>query len=240
MTTQTPPHVESSAVLGPDGLALGIKPYYQDAAVTIYHGDCRNIITHLRDIDVVCTDPPYGMAYKSNYRKGGNPFGEIQGDKLYDFEVLANLISLARCAVYAFGRWDNLRDMPPPKSVLAWVKNNWSMGDLEHEYARQWEMCAFYAKDGHEWAKGRPQDVIMRDRVNPNGMQHPTEKPVSLLTKLLSDTKCSTVLDPYMGSGSTLCAAKDLGKRAIGIEIEERYCEVAARRLAQDVLDLGA
>lgn len=213
-----------------------MKPYYQDGYVTIYNGDSREIVTRLEPMDVVLTDPPYGMAYKSNFRIDKKQFDGLQGDKLYDMEMLANLIAMSKCATYAFGRWDNLKDMPPPKSVIAWVKNNWSMGDLEHEYARQWEMCAFYAKEGHKWADGRPQDVIHCDRVNPNAMQHPTEKPIGLLTKLLSGVECETVLDPYMGSGSTLRAAKDLGKRAIGIEIEEKYCEVAAVRMAQECL----
>lgn len=211
-----------------------MKPYYEDNHCIIYHGDSREILTNLAPVDVVLTDPPYGMEYKSNYRIGGNPFGKIEGDSLYDFGMISNFLKIARCGVFAFGRWDNLTGMPKPKSVIVWVKNNWGMGDLEHEFARQWEMCAFWAGEDHKWANGRPQDVIHHDRVNPSSMQHPTQKPVGLMTKLLQSMECETVLDPYMGSGSTLRAAKDLGKKAIGIELEERYCEVAAKRLRQE------
>ncbi len=217
---------------------MQMKTYYEDNNVTIYHGDSREIVSRLDPVDVVLTDPPYGMSYKSNARSDKTQFDVLQGDEVYDMEMLATLIAMSKCATYSFGRWDNLADMPKPKSVIVWIKNGHSMGDLKHEYARQWEMCAFYAKEGHEWANGRPSDVIHAARVNPALMQHPTEKPVELMTNLLFGVKCETVLDPYMGSGSTLRAAKDLGKRAIGIEIEERYCEVAARRMAQECLPL--
>jgi site-specific DNA-methyltransferase (adenine-specific) len=107
------------------------------------------------------------------------------------------------------------------------------MGDLEHEHGRQWEACCFYPRELHGFVKRIP-DVIYANRTGNN--QHPTEKPESLLRQIIQANVCESVLDPFMGSGTTLRAAKDLGRKAIGIEIEEKYCEISARRLSQEVL----
>lgn len=212
-----------------------MKPYYDQDGITIYHGDCKEVLSDLPPIDIVLTDPPYGINYQSNHHKGLK-FDKLQGDGIYPVETLKDLIRLSRNAVYAFTRWDMLWKLPTPKSFIVWVKNNWGMGDLQHEYARQWEGCAFYANSGHEWTDGRPQDVLIVDRVGSGQLKHPTEKPIVLLEKLLIQCQGDMVLDPFMGSGSTLRAAKNLNKKAIGIEIEEKYCELAAERMAQGVL----
>ncbi len=208
-----------------------MKPYYDQGGITIYHGDCREILPLLDPVDLVLTDPPYGMAFRSNYRLERHD--RIQGDDCLPVAIISEAIAKARRAAYVFCRWDNLGDMPPARSVLAWVKNNWSMGDLEHEHGRQWEAICFYPKAGHEFVKRIP-DVLTADRTG-NDL-HPTQKPVSLIVKLLAANVGETILDPFMGSGTTLRAAKDLGRKAIGIEIEERYCEIAANRLRQEVL----
>jgi len=119
--------------------------------------------------------------------------------------------------------------MPPPKSVLVWVKNNWSMGDLKHEHGRQWEACCFYAQPEHKFIK-RISDVILAKRTG--NIFHPTEKPVKVMLRLIGCNAGEIILDPFMGSGTTLIAAKELGRKAIGIEIEEKYCEIAAKRLS--------
>lgn len=210
-----------------------MKAYYQDDAVTIYHGDSRLILPELAPVDILLTDPPYGMNFQSNYRTVKHL--KIANDGTLDVEFLLRAIAIAQRAAYIFCRWDNLSEMPKPKSVLAWVKNNWSMGDLKHEHGRQWEACCFYARGGHEFLKRIP-DVIHADRTG--NEQHPTEKPVTLLAQIIAANVGETILDPFMGSGTTLRAAKDLGRKAIGIELEEKYCEIAARRMSQEVLAL--
>lgn len=209
------------------------KPYYDEGGITIYHGDCREILPHLPKVDLVLTDPPYGMSFVSNHRHVKH--SAIVNDDALPIDLIWLSMSKASRAAYFFCRWNNLQQMPKPKSVLAWVKNNWSMGDLEHEHGRQWEACCFYAMEGHAFAKRIP-DVIFADRTGNN--LHPTEKPQDLLERIILANECELILDPFMGSGTTLRAAKDLGRKAIGIEIEEKYCEIAVRRLAQEVLAL--
>jgi len=216
-----------------------LHPYYHDEqyGITIYHGDCRDILPHLDPVDLVLTDPPYGMEYLSNYYKGGNPHAKIIGDSDYPLDVLEACIKKASNAVFSFCRWENLKDMPKPKSFIVWVKNNWSAGDLIHEYGRQWEGIAFYPQDGHEF-NGRPSDIIDTRRIPPTKLLHPTEKPISVIIALLKTNAGDTILDPFMGSGTTLVAAKQLGRKAIGIEIEQKYCDIAIDRLRQGVLQL--
>ena len=132
--------------------------------------------------------------------------------------------------MYVFCRWDNLNELPKPKSVIAWVKNKWSMGDLKHEHGRQWEAIAFYPQEKHEFKKRIP-DVIRANRTGNN--LHPTEKPISLIKTIIDANIGNTILDPFMGSGTTLVAAKQLGRDAVGIEISEKYCEIARKRLEE-------
>lgn len=207
-----------------------IKPYYEEKGITIYHGDCREIVPQLT-VDLILTDPPYGMNFQSNHRTIKH--SKIVGDDRMDVDFIITLIMKADRACYVFCRWDNLYMMPPPKSVLVWIKNNWSMGDLLHEHGRQWEAICFYPGKNHEFIKRIP-DVINADRTGNN--DHPTEKPSGLLRIILEANHGNIILDPFMGSGTTLRAAKDSGRTAIGIEIEEKYCEIAVKRLAQEVL----
>jgi site-specific DNA-methyltransferase (adenine-specific) len=209
------------------------KPYYQDDAVTLYHGDCRELIPQLGRFDLVITDPPYGMNFQSNHRL--KKHDKIHGDKTLPLDLIYLAMHAADNAAYFFCRWDNIHQMPKPKSVLAWVKNNWSMGDLDHEHGRQWEACCFYAMDGHKFIRRIP-DVIHSDRTG-NAM-HPTEKPEGLMSTLIAANEGETILDPFAGSGTTGRAAKDLGRKCVLIEREEKYCEIAARRMAQEVLAL--
>lgn len=210
-----------------------MKPYYEEDGITIYHGDCREVLPCIEMVDLIVTDPPYGMQFVSNHRIIKHD--RIVGDE--EMPATDSIISKALRAAYVFCRWDNLCDLPKPTSVLAWVKNNWSMGDLNHEHGRQWEAIAFYAWGKHEFIKRIP-DVVFDDRTG--NEFHPTQKPAHLLKTLIGCNVGDLVLDPFMGSGTTLRAAKDLGRKAIGIEIEEKYCEIAAKRLAQKVLAFNA
>ncbi len=211
-----------------------MKPYYDHAGIQIFLSDCREILPTLEPVDLVLTDPPYGMQFRSNDRIVKHD--RIVGDDHLPLDLIQLSIEKALNAAYVFCRWNNLYEMPQPKSVLAWIKNGGSMGDLQHEHGRQWEAVCFYPKPNHEFIK-RISDVLYADRTGNN--RHPTEKPLNLMVQLIQANVGDTILDPFMGSGTTLRAAKDLDRKAIGIEIEERYCEIAANRLSQEVLDFG-
>lgn len=194
---------------------------------TLYLGDCREVLPALGKVDAVVTDPPYGMAFQSNYRT--QKHAAIANDRGIESLLFACGLQPSHSA-YVFCRWDNLADIPKPRSLVTWVKNNWSMGDLDHEHARQTEIAAFYPGPDHFFPKGRPQDVIRAPRTGNN--HHPTEKPEQLMRAFVEWTS-GTILDPFMGSGTTGVACVKLGRKFIGIEIDEGYFDIACKRIRE-------
>lgn len=194
--------------------------------VTLYCGDCREILPDLGKVDAVVTDPPYGMSFQSNYRSAQH--ASIANDGSDECLKFACNIAAIHSS-YIFCRWDNLADIPKPRSLVTWVKNNWSMGDLAHEHARQTEVIAFYPGELHFFPNGRPQDVVRAPRTD--NANHPTEKPVSLMRAVVGWTT-GLILDPFMGSGTTGVAAVKMGRKFIGIEIEPKYFDIACRRIS--------
>lgn len=221
-----------------------MKPYYQDSACTIYHGDCRALLPDLPEPDAVICDPPYGIKHVSSH--GASWEGtEIQNDgttELRDW-LWERFAALPR-AMFGIS-WKQ----PPPRNVrmaLIWDKGPaFGAGDLRIPWKPSWEEI-YIAGDG--WT-GRRDEGVLRGPCIPSweqgpamdgrGRKHPHEKPVWLASRLIEKLpEASAILDPCMGTGFVLLAAKLLGKTAIGIEIEERYCEIAASRLSQGVLAL--
>ena len=174
--------------------------------------------------DCVVTDPPYGMGFVNNHRKVKHK--EIEGDS-------TNAALLHACSMtvehskYVFCRWDNLIEVPAPTSLITWVKNNWSMGDLAHAHARQTEVILFYPGAQHKWQGERPRDVVTHDRTD--NEFHPTQKPVSLLVEVIGWTD-GVVYDPFGGSGTTLIAAEQTGRTAVLMEIDPLYVDVTVKR----------
>lgn len=219
------------------------QPYYDRDGITIYHADCRDILPHLApgSVDLVLTDPPYGIAYSTNYTVRGVGASWLGTVIENDGDTTArdqSLDMLSGIPAYVFGTWK----VPHPantKAVLVWDKGPASgMGDLSFPWKPSWEEI-YVIGDG--FSGHRDEGVIKgftEVTWESKGRAHPNQKPVKLLRYLIGKTEAKTILDPFMGSGTTLRAAKDLGRRAIGIEIEERYCEIAVRRLAQAVLPL--
>jgi site-specific DNA-methyltransferase (adenine-specific) len=232
-----------------------ITPYYDDGQITIYHGDCLDVLPSLvgESIDLVLTDPPYGVDYLSNRRIRDTEVAQvIHADDSLD----AMRGALALCAplmkddahCYYFASADETvgdacRALPLSMTfhrLLCWDKGNHGMGDLERDYGHAWEAIVYATKGrGRALNPPRPSSLLSGyGRGSGVTWVHPTQKPVTLMKFLIerSSVTGETVLDPFMGSGTTLRAAKDLGRRAIGIEINEQYCEIAVRRLAQEVL----
>jgi site-specific DNA-methyltransferase (adenine-specific) len=201
-------------------------------SATLYLGDCLEVLPLIDKVDAVITDPPYGMNFQSNFRNEKHL--KIANDDSAEvaIQVINWCLQNTNHSIYAFGRWDNLYDYPKPKSLITWVKNNWSMGDLHHEHARQTEVAFFYAMKDHFFPKQRPTDVIEYPRTN--NEFHPTEKPIGLMCKFVEWTS-GTILDPFMGSGTTGVAAIQMGRKFIGIEREQKYFDIACKRIEQAV-----
>ncbi len=199
----------------------------------IYHGDARDVLSGCQiSYDSLVTDPPYGMNFQSNHygpKASATGHEKIQGDD--DIELMKFAAGIAvNHSSYIFGRWDCLKHMPEPKSLVIWEKNNHSMGDLKHEHARSTEFLFFYPGKNHEWPEKRPHDVLRFDRAKND--VHPTQKPIPLMSKVVSWTK-GTVLDPFMGSGSTGVACAKAGRPFVGIEIDKKYFQIACERIEQ-------
>jgi site-specific DNA-methyltransferase (adenine-specific) len=215
-------------------------PFYQDDFVVIYHGDWRTVMPFIT-ADVLVTDPPYGYAFKSS--KGGRFKHKMiaNDDDLAERDELLAAWGDDRPAL-VFGSWK--RDRPAgTRNVLVWHKlgHGAGMGDLNLPWGFSHE--EIYVK-GHGFT-GKRVGSVLEHRSPSNGSalhlrnprEHPNQKPVSLMRDLLE--KCQpawVILDPFMGSGATLRAAKDMGRKAIGIELELEYCQSAARLLGQEVL----
>ncbi len=191
----------------------------------LIYGDSRAIVPTLGRIEALVSDPPFGMEFRSNHRVVKHK--DIANDESEECLLWACSLQVSHSS-YIFMRWDNLPSVPKPRSLVTWVKNNHSMGDLDHEHARQTEVCAFYPGPEHYWPNYRPTDVIFAPRTG--NVFHPTEKPVQLMSAVVGWTH-GTVIDPFMGSGSTGCACVNLGRDFIGIEIDEGHFETAVRRI---------
>jgi hypothetical protein len=205
-------------------------PYYADESVTLWHGDCREVTAWLA-ADVLVTDPPYGIAYQTN--TGGQFTGSaIAGDEseaLRD-EVLA--LWGDRPGVVFGSHKQGHYGAPHPMPLIFDKGDVVGMGDLSWPWKPSYELAWVY---GTGWA-GHRTSAVLRYRVLPGNFthrDHPTQKPVGLLEDIIRKAPSGVIADPFAGSGSTLEAARAQGRTSVGVEVEERYCELIARRLSQ-------
>ena len=215
-----------------------MKPYYEDTqyGIVIYHGDCRDILPQLPKVDAVITDPPYGIKMDRGMRGGGySGFGKrvkrvtrsyVGGwdDERPSVELLRMIASAADTAIIWGGNYFT-DALPVGRKWLVWDKCQTMPSYSDVELA--WTNLPGIALKMFR-LNGSGFMAVEQDRV------HPTQKPLALIQWCARFTE-GTILDPFMGSGTTLVAAKNLGRKAIGIEIEEKYCEIAAKRLSQHV-----
>jgi hypothetical protein len=216
-----------------------IEPYYSDSLVTLYHGDCREVQAWLT-ADVLVTDPPYGIP--------GGRVGQHQGHltaerdaKWDDLATRDEVLALWGDKPYAvFGSPKRLdARLPHVEAPIVWDKGDSpGLGRIDWPFGVSYELAYI---NGNGWGGRRRGSVI---RVGHNSsvaavVGHPTPKPIALMEQIIARAPQGIIADPFAGAGSTLVAAKNLKRRAIGIEIEERYCEIAAERCRQEVLDFG-
>ncbi len=202
-----------------------MTPYYDADGIRIFCGDCREVLPTLGKVDAVITDPPYGVGFRSSE---------------WDSEVPSWWLPLARVAspVVVFTTAPTtLWDYPRPDWILCWVRHA-AQSRTNYGAFNHWTPVLVYGSG--TWNPDLITINGMTSGQANKGINHPSPKPEKLSRWLISGSSSSgdLILDPFMGSGTTLVAAKNLGRRAIGIEIEERYCEIAAKRLAQRVLAL--
>jgi site-specific DNA-methyltransferase (adenine-specific) len=211
-----------------------MKPYYEHAGITIYHGDCREILPTLPKCDLLLTDPPYGV---------GLEYGQFDDTPANVRFLVADVIPMARAHSKRMLLTCGTRQIhfyPEPDWILCWLNR---AGSFCNPWGFTcWQPILAYGPDPYlENSMGSRPDVIEHSETSEkNG--HPCPKPIGFWQKLLNRGSVQTsdlIIDCFMGSGTTLKAAKDTGRKAIGIELEEKYCEIAAKRLSQEVFDFS-
>ena len=209
-----------------------MKPYYEHKGITIYHGDCKDLTSELPKVDLVCTDPPYGIGEAAGKNKSRSKLAKAKDygnkewdDKPVNFNLLWKLLSLGKYAC-CFG--GNYYPMPPSSCWLVWDKENGNTDFADGELAwTNYKKAVRLIK--HQWS-----GMLRKNR---EFRYHATQKPLNVIKWAIGlAPEHDTILDPFMGSGTTLRAAKDMGLKAIGIERDERDCEIAARRLQQEIM----
>ena len=231
----------------PDGLI------YEEGGISLHRQDCRDVDLPPNSIDLLFTDPPYGQQLRlfgskdANVRADGARQGcRIVRQALLHFEPAmkpgSHLLTMCH-----WESWPDFYDSIAPlfsiKNALIWHKNRGGMGDLEVEYARDYEVILYAVKIGarRPLIGKRPCAVLSGFPPVGNERLHPTEKPIALARSLIA-RHCpvgGTVLDPFVGSGTTLVAASDEGRNAIGVEIDPVFCEKTVERLRQRSLALS-
>ncbi len=204
--------------------ATSVKPYYEHGGITIYHGDCREVLLGLGRFDAILTDPPYGIGASAGIGKYGRL--RANGEHSEWDRAAADLEHLPDVQRIVWG--GNYFTLPPSRMFLLWDKGAGFAGRDFAECEQAW--CSW---DGNARIYRR-DPLACRDYI---GKEHPTEKPIPLMEWCIRQFPMDPerICDPYCGGGSILIAAKQRGSRAIGIEIEEKYCEIAAKRLSQEV-----
>jgi site-specific DNA-methyltransferase (adenine-specific) len=247
-----------------------VTPYFEDpAGIVIYHGDCRDILPQLGPVDHVITDPPYavsneGMWHIGRPGKGKRRFDFFPGDTDWA-GMVETVIEAAKLTLDKIGPrgsaywWVGHREFGPLVKLFedagwktrfcVWAKAVTSPPPPGSGWPSGAELCVYAFRSGRVWnhtgTNMPPNNVFIADSLRhgqPGKVDHPTQKPEAVIKPLItaSTRPGETILDPFMGSGTTLVACKRLGRKAIGIEIEEKYCEVAAKRLSQGALNLFA
>jgi DNA modification methylase len=198
--------------------STNLKPYYQDESVTIYHGDSREIVPQLGRFDLLLTDPPYGIGIAKNpiRQKHEKMEWDSSAPEWWFLEYISHRAS--KSVIWG----GNYFPLKPAKCFLIWDKKqpqDFSLAMVEQAWTNYDMPAKMFSK-----------------RVVGYHKNHPTQKPVELMQWCitLSVENVQTILDPFAGSGTTGRAAKDLGKKATLIEMEESYCEVAAKRMEQE------
>ncbi|MEW6733131.1 MAG: site-specific DNA-methyltransferase [Acidobacteriota bacterium] len=225
-----------------------LQPYYQDDYCTIYQGDCLDVLPHLSDVDLVVADPPYvfGLASTANEGKCGS-WADLMNNSVYYCAWLSHCQCLTinnSGAAWVFNSWRSYPVLARAstelkwgiRSLLVWNKECLVTGS-DNGLRPTYELVALFPNPGFSIANRSLTDIwsFKWPTTKPHG--HPAKKPEALISKVIEESGAHTILDPFMGSGTTLAAAKALGRRAIGIEADKHWCNVAVERLNDNLED---
>lgn len=204
-----------------------MTPYYEHGGITIYNADAALVLPTLPPVDLLLTDPPYGIGFAAQPTKWQR--ARDQQPEAWDNEPVADwLLACARSRARHQIVWGgNYFALPVARCWLSWFKPDAppSMGNVEYAWTNL--------------DQNSRQISVSISATNAERVGHPTQKPEAVMRWALTQAQdARTVLDPFMGSGTTLVACKRMGRAAIGIERDERYCEIAAKRLRQEALPL--
>jgi site-specific DNA-methyltransferase (adenine-specific) len=218
--------------------------YYQDDYVTLYHGDCLEQ-TEWLDADVLVTDPPYGIRVrqskgryngKNSWQQFSNVIANDNDSKTRD-DVL-NLWGEKPSIV--FGSW-KVEKPKLTKYRLIWHKQGQAPGPNNAPFMIQDEEIYIWGKGFISTSPPMRSVITTKEArsIEVAKIGHPTPKPIGLMELLISRCPDGVIADPFAGSGATLIAARNLGRKAIGVELEEKYCEIIASRLANQTFDFS-
>ena len=214
--------------------------------INLMLGDCLERMKEIPDgsVDMILTDPPYGMDFQSNRRVVKDKFNKIKNDKNVDWlpDLLQECFRVMsdNSAIYCFCSWHKIDIFKQEiektfkiKNIIVWVKNNHGSGDLKAAYAPKHEFVIYAHKGRSLFRDKRTPDVMEYPKIHSSRLQHPTEKNTDMLGLFIKNNsdKDATILDPFMGSGSTGVAAKNLNRKFIGIEMDEGYFNIAKKRI---------
>ena len=214
--------------------------------INLYNGDCLEIMKSIPDgsVDLVLTDPPYGIDFQSQWKKNKDDWKpKILNDKKPFTSFIPELkrIVSKNGAVMIFTRWDvqqqfidaMIENGMKPKNILIWDKVVHGMGDLKRAYGNRYESIIFWSNSDFRFNGKRPTDILRYQRVMPNKLLHPNEKPIDLLSCLIEQTTSSgsTVCDLFLGSGTTGVACVNTNRKFIGVELDTTYFEIAKSRI---------
>jgi site-specific DNA-methyltransferase (adenine-specific) len=233
-----------------------MKPYYEDESVTIYNADCRDVLPTLDKVDLVLTSPPYNLGndhHTGNIRHSAYsddmPENEYQNWQVQVLESLWSVVKDSGSLLYNHkNRIRNGLQITPYEWLL---RSDWLVKQeiVWRNGSQNFDKIRFYPMTERIYWLAKRSDTTLQNVINQHdvfewdsvgtGQAHTRAFPVRLATNMIACfPDAQTILDPFMGSGTTLRAAKDLNRKAIGIEIEERYCEIAAKRMSQMVMEL--
>lgn len=215
--------------------------------IELWHGDCLELMKNIPDasIDAIITDPPYGMNFQSNGRKVKDKFEKIKNDSnlnwLEEFIFECNRVLNNNTAIYMFCSWHCVDKFKIEfekhfklKNIIVWNKNNHGSGDLKGAYAPKYEFILYGHKGRSVFRNKRFSDVMDFPKISSDKLLHPTEKNIDMLELFIKNNsdEMNIILDPFMGSGTTGIACKNLNRNFIGIELDEGYFNIAKDRIS--------